>query len=317
MPPLSPLLRGGVDAVRLARAYFAVQAVAGGMWWIGVFASPAVRRATLGDLDPVIISAVDIPFFVLASALVAAGVRAAVWAAVPWTVLATAGMVLYATLTREAGWGALLMLAAAAGSVAAAVVLRLSRVPTEWIIQGPFVFRTARADGRMRLLAQTGLQILVFWTLFLALIPAVIAWVEHRWRLHLAVPAPVAVTGIALVVAASALGLWSAHTMSTLGDGTPLPSALPRRLVIAGPYRWVRNPMAIAGIAQGIAVGMIAGSWLVVVYAICGSLVWNWIIRPHEEADLAARFGADFERYRDEVACWIPRRPQGRAVSST
>lgn len=104
----------------------------------------------------------------------------------------------------------------------------------------------------------------------------------------------------------SALGLWSAVVMSTLGDGTPLPSAMPSRLVIAGPYRWIRNPMAVAGIAQGAAVGLILQSWLVVAYAVLGSLVWNYAVRPLEEADLEDRFGEEFQHYRATVRCWIP-----------
>jgi protein-S-isoprenylcysteine O-methyltransferase Ste14 len=98
--------------------------------------------------------------------------------------------------------------------------------------------------------------------------------------------------------------------MSTLGRGTPLPSAMPNRLVIAGPYRWVRNPMAVAGIMQGVAVGLILSSWLVVAYAVVGSLVWNYAVRPSEEADLRSRFGADFARYESEVRCWLPRVPR-------
>ncbi|WP_341873828.1 isoprenylcysteine carboxylmethyltransferase family protein [Leucobacter coleopterorum] len=83
-----------------------------------------------------------------------------------------------------------------------------------------------------------------------------------------------------------------------------------RQLVVTGPYRFVRNPMAVAGVSQAVAVGLMMNSWLVVAYALCGSLVWNWIIRPLEEADLAERFGAAFEEYRAQVACWIPRWPQ-------
>jgi protein-S-isoprenylcysteine O-methyltransferase Ste14 len=67
--------------------------------------------------------------------------------------------------------------------------------------------------------------------------------------------------------------------------------------------------MALAGIAQGVAVGLQVSSWLVVVYAVVGSLLWNYAVRPLEEADLAVRFGDDFERYRDTVRCWIPRIP--------
>jgi protein-S-isoprenylcysteine O-methyltransferase Ste14 len=98
--------------------------------------------------------------------------------------------------------------------------------------------------------------------------------------------------------------------MSTLGEGTPLPSAMPNRLVIAGPYRWMRNPMAAAGIVQGAAVGIILHSWLVIAYAVAGSLVWNYIVRPLEEADLQERYGAEFERYREAVRCWIPQVPK-------
>ena len=85
---------------------------------------------------------------------------------------------------------------------------------------------------------------------------------------------------------------------------------MPNRLVIAGPYRWIRNPMAVAGIVQGAAVGLIMHSWLVIAYAIAGSLVWNYAIRPLEEGDLEKRFGQDFEDYRAAVRCWIPRIPK-------
>lgn len=79
--------------------------------------------------------------------------------------------------------------------------------------------------------------------------------------------------------------------------------------MITGPYRFVRNPMAIGGIAQGVAIGLMVGSWLVIVYALSGSLVWNALVRPLEETDLEERFGSAFRAYRDRVSCWIPRRP--------
>lgn len=46
-------------------------------------------------------------------------------------------------------------------------------------------------------------------------------------------------------------------------------------------------------IVQGVAVGLILSSWLVIVYAIAGSLLWNYAIRPLEESDLETRFGDD------------------------
>lgn len=300
-----------------ARSYFAVQAVAGAVWWLTVFTVPWVRDATLGGLDPVVTAVLDVPLFVIASALAAVGLRWAVVVATGWTVLVAVALAGYATVTGLAGWGVLAMVPAAAGSVLAACLLLVGRVPTEWLVRGPFAFRPAPVRpgaGAARNVLTTFGQIVVFWGVCLVVVPLVLAALEERWRVAPALPAPavavVVAAGAVLLVLASALGIWSAVTMSTLGDGTPLPSASTNRLVIAGPYRWVRNPMAIAGIAQGVAVGLLLSSWLVVVYALAGSLVWNYAIRPFEEADLEQRFGAAFDRYRRAVRCWLPRVPR-------
>lgn len=284
-----------------------MQGLAGAAWWIGVFFSDSIRSLTLGSLDPILVAWLDIPLFVIGSMLVACGVRPMVWIVVAWTTLVAAGMTLYATVSGEAGWGALLMIAAAVGGVGAGLLILLDRLPTEWILFGPFAIRLAPAASTSAHVTRTTGQVVVFWGLFLAVIPVIIAVIERRWDLHASLPDAVRWAGLVLLLTASALGIWSAAAMSTRGEGTPLPSATARRLVIAGPYRFVRNPMALAGIAQGAAVGLMIDSWLVVVYALCGSLVWNWVVRPLEEADLTERFGAAYAAYARGVRCWVPR----------
>lgn len=292
---------------RTGRVYFAVQAAAGAAWWLAVWLIPAVRSATLGALPSGAVALLDIPLFVIASALVACGLRWAVWIVVPWTSLVAVVMAAYATLTGAAGWGALLMVAAAAGSVAAGLLVLLGRLPSEWMLVGPFAFRTAPEAGSH--IGRTLAQLSLFWGTFLVVLPALIVSVEHRWGLAVAVLPGIRIAGGVVLAGASGLGIWSALTMATRGSGTPLPSAMPRRLVVTGPYRYVRNPMAVAGIAQGVAVGMLLGSWLVVLYALSGSLVWNMLIRPHEEADLRSRFGSEYDDYHAQVRCWMPGRP--------
>lgn len=298
--------------MRWGHRYFAVQAIAGALWWIAVFAVPAVRELTLGSLDPVLVAVVDIPLFVVASAVAALGVTSAAVLSTCWTVVVAIALALYATVTTEAGWGVLVMAAAALGSAIALSLVVLGRVPTEWSVRGPFAFRPAaeRSATWTHVVATVG-QIVVFWGVCLVVIPLVISALEQRWAVALPFPAFSGPLGVVILVAASALAIGAAVVMSTLGRGTPLPTAMPNSLVIAGPYRWVRNPMAVSGIAQGIAVGLILSSWLVLVYAVAGSLVWNYAIRPHEEADLERRFGADFRRYRSAVRCWVPRSLRG------
>ncbi|MFE6964960.1 methyltransferase family protein [Agromyces sp. NPDC057679] len=293
---------------RLGRAYFAVQAVAGLVWWLAVFTVPFVRQATLGGLDPVMVAVLDIPLFVGASAVAARGVRAAGFVATGWTLVVTVGLAVYATLSTEAGWGVLLMGAASVASVVALCLMVLGRVPTEWMLIGPFRFRRADATAKPGAhLAATAAQIVVFWGILLGVVPVVIAWLERRWGLAVDAPDWLVPFGAVAFGLASALGIWSAVAMSIRGAGTPLPAATANLLVIAGPYRFVRNPMAVAGITQGVAVGLMLGSWLVIVYAVAGGLFWNFVVRPLEEAELEARFGDEFRRYRAAVRCWVPR----------
>ncbi|WP_261165376.1 isoprenylcysteine carboxylmethyltransferase family protein [Microbacterium sp. Marseille-Q6965] len=280
---------------------------------------PWLREATLGHLDPVLLAILDVPLFVLASAAAAGGSRVAVVIATGWTCLVAAGMVVYATATGLAGWGALAMIAAACGSGAAAGLATLGRVPVDRLLRGPLAFRAARPRaGALRHLALTAAQTVCFWGLFLAVIPPAVALIERRWGLDAAF-APVATPmGLALLLLASGLGLWAAWSIATRGDGTPLPSAMPNRLVVAGPYRLVRNPMAVAGILQGVAVGLLLSSWLTVTYALCGAVLWHVFVRPLEESDLEARFGDEYRHYRSAVRCWWPvwRRRPARLTSA-
>ena len=64
--------------------------------------------------------------------------------------------------------------------------------------------------------------------------------------------------------------------------------------------------MALAGLLQTVGVGLVIGSWMVLAIAAAGALMWNGLIRPTEEADLAVRFGEPYRRYAEHVRCWIP-----------
>ena len=115
------------------------------------------------------------------------------------------------------------------------------------------------------------------------------------------------VLAVILFLCASLLGLTSAYFMVRDGDGTPLPLDQTNKLVVCGPYRYVRNPMAIAGIVQGIAVAVAFASIAIFVYSILGALVWHLVVKPVEERNMLERFGDEFAEYSEKVPCWIPR----------
>jgi protein-S-isoprenylcysteine O-methyltransferase Ste14 len=112
---------------------------------------------------------------------------------------------------------------------------------------------------------------------------------------------------IFVFAAAALVGFWGGFSLVSRGDGTPMPLACTRNFVVAGPYRYIRNPMAAMGITQGIAVGVYLGSPLTILYALIGAVIWNVKMRPWEEQDLLERFGDEYEVYRLSVPCWRPR----------
>ena len=155
------------------------------------------------------------------------------------------------------------------------------------------------------------MQVVVFWGLFLFVLPPIVV------DLAAAVGYPARPTtvlrsiGVLLFAIASVLGLLSAFTMAVHGGGTPLPLDAPRMMVVTGPYAWVRNPMALAGLAQGMAIALWHGSVAVLAYVLAGGVLWHVAVRPFEEADLACQFGPAFHEYKNRVPLWLPRRPSG------
>lgn len=148
---------------------------------------------------------------------------------------------------------------------------------------------------------RTAAQTAVFWLVFVVVGPlglnAIDPWQSQG---HVAL-------GLGLGVLFGALNLWSGWTMATVGRGTPFPTQTARALVVRGPYRFVRNPMALGGLGVGFAMGVALGSPLTMTYAVLGGVVWHLVARPMEERDLLARFGQDYEAYRRAVRCWWPR----------
>ena len=286
-----------------------MQAAGGALWWVGVFASSDIRRWTLGGWNVGLIVGPDVILFIGGSAIAAlTGHRLVAAGVAVWTCAVTAALTIYGLVTRLAGWGVAAMTLATVGSIAATAVLWLGKLPIERFFVGPFAFRVAHNAARHTHLRRSLLQLAVFWTTFFVLVPTLLIAVEQRLRLDW--PAldhhRYRVVGLVVFLSASAVGLWACASIALHGEGIPLPAQTARQLVIVGPYRYVRNPMAVAGALQTGAVGLWAGSWTVTAIALIGAVAWDTFIRPDEEADLAARFGTSYDQYRTRVRCWIP-----------
>lgn len=115
------------------------------------------------------------------------------------------------------------------------------------------------------------------------------------------------VVGMVIGAAGSAVALWCIFTFTSVGKGTPAPFDPPRRLVIRGPYRFVRNPMYIgAGIALAGA-ALFYESLPLLGYISFFFLATHLFVVAYEEPALRRTFGQEYEAYCDRIGRWWPR----------
>jgi len=114
------------------------------------------------------------------------------------------------------------------------------------------------------------------------------------------------VTGMALVATGAALDLWCILTFALRGKGTPAPFDPPRRLVVRGPYRFMRNPMYLGAAIALAGAALFYESAVLAAYAAAFLLMTHAFVRLYEEPTLRATFGAEYEAYCRQVRRWWP-----------
>ena len=139
---------------------------------------------------------------------------------------------------------------------------------------------------------------------FLAAAPGVVAgvvpWGLTGWRSD-DPPAPVAVLGVALIVAGAGVVLHSFVAFVVEGRGTPAPIAPTERLVVGGMYRHVRNPMYVAVGAMIVGQALLLGRLVLLAYFVLFASLVVTFVRLYEEPTLSARYGESYAEYRSAV----------------
>jgi len=93
-----------------------------------------------------------------------------------------------------------------------------------------------------------------------------------------------------------------------IGKGTLMPASSmhTKKLVISGPYRYVRNPMILGVITTQIGEALIFNSISVFIYALVFLLLNILYMNFAEKKGLIERFGENYIHYKENVRGWIP-----------
>ena len=139
--------------------------------------------------------------------------------------------------------------------------------------------------------------------LYLAAVVA--GWLlDRQWPLTVGAATPRrALAGLlialcAVLIASSFQSFWRKHT-----------SAIPIRpataLVVAGPYRFTRNPMYVGMALLTVALGLLLDTWWPIVLLVPVLILVQVLVIAREERYLRRRFGAEYEAYTRQVRRWL------------
>lgn len=151
---------------------------------------------------------------------------------------------------------------------------------------------------------------------FLFILPFFMAWIpfkilsspEHLCRLDLGA---VRYVGVVLIASGVCIYVWCSINFIVAGKGSPILFTPIHKLIVTGLYRYVRNPMYIAGVLILTGEALLFQSIGVFIYCLAMTGIFNLQILM-EETFLADRFGSTYEQYLKNVPRWVPRlKPYG------
>ena len=137
------------------------------------------------------------------------------------------------------------------------------------------------------------------------LVPFLILTLEFRL-----IPMPLGIyhyLGLIPICLGMVLYLWAAWEFAITGKGTPSSISPPKKLVVNGPYRWIRNPMYAGLLFILVGEAIFVQEVILVAYFFFFYLSFNRYIHNNEEPNLAHKFGANYRLYCHAIPRWLPR----------
>lgn len=129
-------------------------------------------------------------------------------------------------------------------------------------------------------------------------------WIEKnrtiQFGIHLFVGLALFLTGLTVMTI-------TISSFIKIGKGTLAPWSPTKKLVLKGPYRYVRNPMILGVFIVLLGETLMMLSKNILVWAGIFLIINTIYFIIYEEPDLEKKFGDEYREYKKNVSRWLPR----------
>lgn len=137
------------------------------------------------------------------------------------------------------------------------------------------------------------------------LLPGVVGGVVPLLILPMS-PGTLCSVGCFVMGAGAAIVGWTVRDFYVIGKGTLAPWDPPRRLVVVGLFRVVRNPMYVGVLIWLAGWSLHRHSWPLALYTLAVAMGFHLRVLHYEEPILERQFSDEFRRYAATVPRWLP-----------
>ena len=116
-----------------------------------------------------------------------------------------------------------------------------------------------------------------------------------------------ALIGSVIVVGGLVLLVATIRMFILIGNGTIMPWDPTRKMIVAGVYRHVRNPMILGTIITQVGEAILFASYEIALLAVLNFAINTIYFIYLEEPGLEKRFGEEYIQYKKNVPRWLPR----------